>query len=474
MASKGEDYTGRSDKKYLLDRAHDVQSKEEESYYPELPLLQDSIQEPLGDEEEEHPYLGWVRVFSEHQMQVGLASRGKGNPSKFLNYHVPLDMRGKYKIDDPIGLLGERRGPGGWAVCTAKNQVRNIRGEQVREQPTPCRAKALNRSGLCSRHGGMLHPLDRQRVDWDKAPRELRWKFGKLAVEDLDDEELARGQIRREDGTFTSSRMVPVEVHDRMVKELFDRADVRLRENLLTAVDTAAEIAQGTAYDEGVRLQAAKWMYETVRGKVPTKVELDVSPKFEQVMDAVIIGGSRAESRAARGLQDEVLDAEVEDLDLPDLPMLEAQVVDNQGSYEDYDDEEAYDYRDDCDRSIARDLEPEPVIHHGAAGKPTTDYHPSPEGYDQHNRRVEENRRAAEEKQVQFAKKRKAPGLTPEQLAENAKARKEHADAKRKHIAKRKAFLNQGDNTIPEPIQHVITDEPGGVRTITLNTEEMR
>ena len=471
MASKGEDYRGLSDKKYLLDRAHDVQSREEKEYYPELPLLQDSIEMPLGDEEEEHPYLGWVRVYNEHQMAVALANRGKGNPSKFLHYHVPLDMRGKYKIDEPVGLLGERRGPGGWAICTAFNQTHNIKGEQVREEPTPCRAKALNRSGLCSRHGGMLNPLDRQRVDWDKAPRELQWKFGKLKVEDLDDEELARGQIRRPDGTFTSSQMVPADVHDRMVREIFNRADVRLRENLVTAVDTAVEIATGTAYDEGVRLQAAKWMYETVRGKVPTKVELEVQPKFEQVLEAVVVGGSRAESRRARGLEDgSVMDAEVvEDLDIPDLEVQQA--VEEELDSEEASEEWAYD--DERDRSVLRDLEPQPIVHYGAAGKPTTDYHPSPEGYDAHNRRVEAERRASDERKATFVKKKKRPQITPEEAEANAKARKEHAEAKRKMIAKRKAFLNKGETTIPEPVQHVITEEPGGIN-IQLNTEELR
>lgn len=270
----------------------------------------------------EFPYIGEQGTFTQRRDDL-LPSNGKNMPH--LMHHVPLNKRGPYKLLVGENLLGERIHQSGYAMCNGIVGATNNRGERSQANPTgeprPCKAKAINRSGYCSRHGGMLHPLDRKRIDWDAAPREIKWKFGKLPVDELDDEELSRGQIRKADGTWTDNNFVSAEVHDAMVKKLFERADTKLRENLLVAVDTMAEIAKGTAYEPADRIKAAQWMYERVRGKVPTEVVVSQDKPFEVVLADVMLGGSRAESRARRGIDEGTIDAEFveelsEDLDL--------------------------------------------------------------------------------------------------------------------------------------------------------------
>lgn len=264
------------------------------------------------------PYLGEVGTFLDARLDLlDIRSRKIGT----LQHHVPINMRGPYKLTHFPGEHGEREGAAGYAVCISAIDPNDKRNNPSGEERL-CRAKAINHSGKCGRHGGMIHPLDRVRIDWSDPtiPREVKWKFGKLPVSELDDEELSRGQIRRADGTWTNNPNVSIEVHDEMVRKLFSRADQRLREALLDTVETMADIATSTSVEPADRIRAASWIYERVRGKVPTEIKLTQDKPFEVVMGAVLEGGSRAASRAARGYVDEledVVNAEV--IELNDL-----------------------------------------------------------------------------------------------------------------------------------------------------------
>lgn len=435
-------------------------SKEDEALIP----MEGTFEDPRGAVVEV-AYIGETRMFDSEQLQRAwyLVGGGKRNnalrlnelgekEAHFLHHHVPLDLRGVYKVDARYGPeLEERVGPASYALCNGLAR----HGSNDPSKWEMCKAKAINRSGFCSRHGGALCPLDRKRIDWNKAPRHIRFKYGKLPVEDLDDEELAKGQIRKENGTFTQNNFVSAEIHKRMMQELFDRADIRLRENLVLAVDTAAEIASGTVYDEGVRLQAAKWMYETVRGKTPQKVEIGVDKKFEQVMDAIIVGGSRNERKQERG--EEIVEAELvdDDLDLPDLPAME----EIEAAAAETELETSLDYRSPHDRPVRADFIPEKPIHHGAAGRETYDHHPSEEGYAGQMKLEDQAIRKAEEKRKKFLRKR--PDLKPEPAMtakERGQAKKDHAENKRKHLAKRKAFQNMGEHDLPVPLKLTVED----------------
>lgn len=287
-----------------------------------------------------------------------------------LMYHVPLNMRGPYKVHAHLkeGPHGERLGEGNYCFCmrltsmiTGNGKARP-NGTVNKNGGKPCGNKAINYSGYCGRHGGALHPLDKSEPS---LTREAAFKAGKLDVRDMDDEELARGQVRRADGTWTDYRMIPREIFQAAQRELFDRADTRLRENLLTAVDTMAEIASGSAYEPEVRIRAAQFIYERVRGKNPDVVIHTQDKPFEIMMtDMVIGGGSRAASRVQRGLESAV-DAEVvEDygLDTGDNSV-------DPGNHGD-----SLDHMED-DEGIEVELVPlvaDKPVYHGPAGKPIT------------------------------------------------------------------------------------------------------
>ena len=379
----------------------------------------------------EFPYIGEQGTFTQRRDDL-LPSNGKNMPH--LMHHVPLNKRGPYKLLVGENLLGERIHQSGYAMCNGIVGATNNRGERSQANPTgeprPCKAKAINRSGYCSRHGGMLHPLDRKRIDWDAAPREIKWKFGKLPVDELDDEELSRGQIRKADGTWTDNNFVSAEVHDAMVKKLFERADTKLRENLLVAVDTMAEIAKGTAYEPADRIKAAQWMYERVRGKVPTEVVVSQDKPFEVVLADVMLGGSRAESRARRGIDEGTIDAEFveelsEDLDL-------GQSVDEGQEEEELTEE----YKEEDHIPLRADWVPALPVLNGSIGKPEPQ--PIPPS-SMESRIVYEEQKAANEAKAQADR---------EAFLNDAKAFKKMMNKKR---GQRIASRNRGKASLPVP-----------------------
>lgn len=392
-------------------------------------------------------YIGKTRKFDDHQMQVAsgmvtLARKRMG----FLSYHVPLNMRGKYLVGDKGGLLGEKV-VNGYAICTAvRVKPENSKNWKKEWEGKPCRAKAMNHSGLCSNHGGALNPLDRKEIDWELAPREVKWHYGKLPIDELDDEELARGQLRRDDGTFTEARFVPTQMHDAMVKRLFERADQRMREGLMDMVDTMIQIATSPVSEDADRLRAAEFVFKWLRGNQPVKVEIGMDKPFEQVMNAIIKGGSRSESRLNRGYEDDedLIDGEIVD-DL-DLPMLQVQGPTDAGVIEAGDEEEDnYDYLDPRDRSVERELEPKPVVHIGGAGKPTHDIPSQPDQRHQHWVKNTEHEKEAQLRRDKLFKRKPS-------AAEIAEARKEKQLGIRKELAKRKALKAQGFTETDTPM----------------------
>jgi primosomal protein N'' len=63
-----------------------------------------------------------------------------------------------------------------------------------------------------------------------------------------------------------------------MMRELFDRANVKLRENLTEAAATLVKIINNPEYDPKLRADAAKWLIERTMGKTP-EVTVNVDEK---------------------------------------------------------------------------------------------------------------------------------------------------------------------------------------------------
>lgn len=355
----------------------------------------------------DHPYLGKVPTFlSENRDADRTAATSKFSAKVLPNlprlmYHVPLDMRGPYKI--PPGTkaaFGERLGPANYAMCNGVTTANNQQGEIGRA----CKAKAVNRSGLCARHGGMLNPADRQRIDWDRAPRHIKFKYGMLKAEELDDDELARGQIRLEDGSYTKNDFVSAEIHQEFKARLFERGDVLLREAYLDAVRTFAEVAKNDIYEPSDRLKAAEFIFTRLRGKIPDIIELRADKPFENVM-MKLVGGSREDSRSRRGGDEEpedVIDAEVveelkEYAGSGDFLLTEAEAEE---AFTDDGDLKVY---DDGER-LADEFRPEPATWNGPV-KPSKDIPQDVEIRDEFEKKQAKNNDDADRKRQALLRK---------------------------------------------------------------------
>ena len=115
-------------------------------------------------------------------------------------------------------------------------------------------------------------------------PRIQQLLDGTLDISELDDEELARGYPRAADGSFRNPPIViPRSIHNRMMRELFQRSGDHLKANLRNAVEVMTNIANNEQNDPNVRLKAAQWVVERVMGKTPD-VSVTVDEKKYQAM----------------------------------------------------------------------------------------------------------------------------------------------------------------------------------------------
>lgn len=113
---------------------------------------------------------------------------------------------------------------------------------------------------------------------------------GRITVEDLDDEELSRGQLRASDGTFRGRppKVMPTEMVQAMRREWLSRAQDKLREALMNhGIGTLVELAR-EGIDESVRLRAAQAIIERTMGKVPDKIELASEDPVETLFRKIL------------------------------------------------------------------------------------------------------------------------------------------------------------------------------------------
>ena len=114
---------------------------------------------------------------------------------------------------------------------------------------------------------------------------------GELKVEDLSDEELARGRLKASDGTWRGRppKMVPAQLIQAMRKEWLGRAESRLRSALMdSGIGTLVELAADKTIDPGVRLRAAQTIMDRTMGKVPDKVTISADDPVEALFRAVL------------------------------------------------------------------------------------------------------------------------------------------------------------------------------------------
>ena len=113
---------------------------------------------------------------------------------------------------------------------------------------------------------------------------------GELSVDDLDDEELARGQLKDKNGRFQgrAPKVVPQQLVSAMRNELVKRAQNNLRQALLkSGIKTLTQLAEN-AVDESVRLRAAQAIIERTMGKVPDKVQIAAEDPVEALFRSIL------------------------------------------------------------------------------------------------------------------------------------------------------------------------------------------
>lgn len=114
---------------------------------------------------------------------------------------------------------------------------------------------------------------------------------GILKIEDLEDEELARGQLKDKNGQFRGRppTMVPKELVQAMRREWLGRAESKLRAALMeSGIGVLTELANDKSIDEGVRLRAAQTIIERTMGKVPDKIELRTEDPVEALFRSIL------------------------------------------------------------------------------------------------------------------------------------------------------------------------------------------
>lgn len=215
-----------------------------------------------------------------------------GGKHPALNYHVPLHMRGPYRLEelpDEIDWYPTRFDKLGYVLCDGSTKA----GEK-------CSKRAENRSPRCKFHGGRLHPLDKlieeelpgsNDAENQSLSRYQLFKAGQITVDDLDDEELATCGFRAKDGRIFKPRNVPRELVQEFTKAIYERAQQELKGHTVKAAQTVAEIMLNTAVEPDIRLKAANTLLDRGLGKAPQHISMthDVTG-FEEVFSAIVAG----------------------------------------------------------------------------------------------------------------------------------------------------------------------------------------
>ena len=84
-----------------------------------------------------------------------------------------------------------------------------------------------------------------------------------------------------------------------MMRELFERANLKLRENLTDAAMTMTRIMNNEELEPKVRMDAAKWVIERIMGKTPD-VTVNVDEKrIDKLFERLERGAGTIENEVA-------------------------------------------------------------------------------------------------------------------------------------------------------------------------------
>lgn len=120
--------------------------------------------------------------------------------------------------------------------------------------------------------------------------RMAQFLAGEISVEDLDDDELARGQFRDANGGFSGrpNKMIPREVQQEMIRRLLSRGDELWRNGYNIAIKVHLEIAADPNNAPGDRLKAAQYLIERVAGKTPDRIHIAAEDPVETLFRQIL------------------------------------------------------------------------------------------------------------------------------------------------------------------------------------------
>lgn len=133
-------------------------------------------------------------------------------------------------------------------------------------------------------------------------PRMQAIMDGTLSIEDLDDEEIFRGQIRADNGTFQGrpTDAIPRKFYNAAATELMRRFQQRVNEKLEPALKVLEEIANNPKAPADARYKSAVYLIERAAGKVPEKTEMSVEiRKWEEDIEELFYDPDHSEKESA-------------------------------------------------------------------------------------------------------------------------------------------------------------------------------
>lgn len=114
---------------------------------------------------------------------------------------------------------------------------------------------------------------------------------GTLSVEDLDDEECVRGQLRASDGSFRGRppKAVPRELYLKMQSEAAKRWENKMKGMVDLSIEALGKLVTN-GRSEMVRYQAAVYLVERTMGKTPDRVQISAEVKrWEGVASNILV-----------------------------------------------------------------------------------------------------------------------------------------------------------------------------------------
>ena len=116
---------------------------------------------------------------------------------------------------------------------------------------------------------------------------------GELSPEDLDDEELMRGQVREDSGRFAHKppSLIPRQLRDELQRRLLARGDEILKRGYLVSTQLLVEVVQDPNVPVKERTSAAKFIIDKI---APDKIEVvhrSETPIEQMLREAMSEGG---------------------------------------------------------------------------------------------------------------------------------------------------------------------------------------